>query len=144
MPGAEDTNPWARLRVSPGVTLRVAPLPDGQHAEVHYPSLTITIAAGLKQRERNAALMHEVVHLERGSVHSADTEREEQVVCEETARRLIPLTALTDALRWTRDLHQLAIELHCTVDVVSTRLATMHHPAERAAVRRVLDDVEYP
>lgn len=48
-----------------------------QHAEVHYPSLTITIAAGLKQRERNAALMHEVVHLERGSVHSADTEREE-------------------------------------------------------------------
>jgi len=132
-----------------------------QHAEVHYPgaqgmighmsrrltrntSLTITIAAGLKQRERNSALMHEVVHLERGSVHSADTEREEQVVCEETARRLIPLTALTDALRWTRDLHQLAIELHCTVDVVSTRLATMHHPAERAAVRRVLDDVEHP
>jgi len=47
-------------------------------------------------------------------------------------------------LRWTRDLHQLAIELHCTVDVVSTRLATMHHPAERAAVRRVLDDVEHP
>ena len=81
-----------------------------------------------------------------GSSMSAtvDTEREEQVVCEETARRLIPLTALTDALRWTRDLHQLAIELHCTVDVVSTRLATMHHPAERAAVRRVLDDVERP
>lgn len=137
-------NPWAVLRESPGVTLRFAPLPDGQVAETCFDTATVTLAPGLKQRERNDAMMHELVHVERGSVHEAYAEREEQVVEEETARRLIPLAALLDALRWTRDVHQLAVELHCTTETVLTRFNTMRHPAERAAVHRVLEDVDHP
>lgn len=137
-------NPWAMLRASPDVTLHVGPLPDGQAGETCYDTWTVTIAPGLKQRERNDALAHELIHLERGPAPPAYAAADERAVEEEAARRLIPLAALLDALRWTRDLHQLAVELHCTVETVRVRFATMRHPAERAAVRRVLDDVESP
>lgn len=65
----------------------------------------IWLCRTLTQAERRCTLTHELVHRERGPVpHDlAEADREEQIVNEISARRLITLPSLVDGLRWTRD-----------------------------------------
>lgn len=140
----EMDDPWDDLRCRVDVTLHIVDLPPGLRGLCDVRTKTIWIAKGMRQRQRRAVLRHELVHLDRGEVFSNAhfRDREEAAVEQETARMMISLHALCDALRWTRDAYQLADELHVPVDLVALRMATMYHPRERAAVRAVLADVD--
>lgn len=90
-------NPWQALRRRGQARLRfrqVHPSAGGAYVEVRDGRETITLDHSLDRRERNAALAHELIHLERGvpSVGCPDLLRakEEALVRAETARRLVP------------------------------------------------------
>lgn len=86
------------------------------HIDVSFPSCLkfgclgewtadgITIDGTSNQRERRCTLTHEIVHIERGPVPNDPhlAVREERVVECITARRLISLETLIDALVWNR------------------------------------------
>lgn len=90
-------NPWRALH-GPWLKAKVRfdDLPDGVDAvSCPYPGRpAIVIQRGLTQRERNVALAHELVHLERGGTCQAISWREERAVEDEVARRLVPLDEL--------------------------------------------------
>jgi hypothetical protein len=95
----------------------------------------------LDQAARRSTLTHEIVHLERGPV-PADARghaREERAVSAEAARRLIPLDALADGLRWSRDdPHQLAEALWVDVPTLKARMESLD-PIEVAQLENALD-----
>ena len=64
----------------------------------------IWLCSTLTQAERRCTLTHEIVHVERGPVPAIPhmQMREEAIVDRITARRLIELDALIDALAWNR------------------------------------------
>ena len=101
----------------------------------------ILLARGLTQAERRCTLTHELVHRERGPVPAdpASAEREERIVDEISARRLITLPALTDGLRWTRQPRELAEHLWVDQPTLRTRMATLD-PVEVAQLEHHLED----
>lgn len=137
-------NPWRTLRRRPDITLELVRLRAPQTAGVIHATRTILLDPRIGQRHRNDAVAHELVHLERGPAVVGFEVHEERAVEEETARRLIPIGDLCRALRWTRDVDELAEELWVSRETLLVRMATMTHPAERAAVRRVVEEVEVP
>ena len=54
-----------------------------------------------------------------------------------TARILIPLSDLVDALHWSRHPREVADHCWVTLDVLTCRVRNLH-PSERAAVAEVL------
>lgn len=70
----------------------------------------VTLDSRLLQVERRSAIAHELVHIERGPVPRDPwlAACEELAVEQETARRLIPLDRLVDALAWAHNLHEAA------------------------------------
>lgn len=131
--------PWQNI--PDDVTVVIADLPDGLLGFCDPGMRTIWIRRGLRQRQRRAVLHHECEHLRRGGVCQHWCTMEERSVEEATARALIPLAALCDALRWTRDACELAEELHVPVSLMKVRAQTMRHPAERAAIAAVMADL---
>lgn len=103
--------------------------------------LRIWLCRSLTQAERRCTLTHELVHRERGPVPAdpAAAAREEQLVDEISARRLITTPALVDALRWTRDPHQLAEHLWVDEPTLNTRMTTLD-PLEVAELEHHLED----
>ena len=91
-------NPWRALRRREQARLRfraVHPSAGGAYCEVHPDGTEhIYLDHSLDQVHRNAALAHELVHLERGLPHPhapwALVQTEEARVRAETARRLVP------------------------------------------------------
>ncbi len=65
--------------------------------------LRITLDTQLRQRERNAVLCHELVHAERGLLPAnaprSWVQREDAIVRDETARRLVPMDLLDDYVK---------------------------------------------
>lgn len=92
---AEQWNPWRELRLRPNVTFIRKPLPPGAGEAVCalWPDgdAVVVVDTKLLRRQRNEALAHELVHLERGAGSST---QEEGRVHREVARRLIPLDVL--------------------------------------------------
>jgi len=95
-------HPWrhardhhAGTRITHERDLHVAGDTDGQHIRLH---------AGMTQAQRRCVLTHEIVHIERGTAHGDErwVAREERIVDEIAARRLILIEDLIDALVWTR------------------------------------------
>ncbi len=99
----------------------------------------VWICASCGQAQRRATLTHEIAHIERGDVPEYLHVREERIVSEIAARRLIPLDRLVDALRWARDLTELADELWVDEPTVRCRLDTLD-PVEVAELHSALDD----
>lgn len=95
----------------------------------------------LTQAERRCTLTHELVHRERGPVPTdpVGAAREERMVDEISARRLITLDALVDALRWSRRSRELAERLWVDQPTLDTRLTTLDR-FERAEVTERLRD----
>ncbi len=116
-------HPWRHLRVR---------YPDVRVSCRHrLPDRLMGLQAGrriwmcrtLTQAERRCTLTHEILHLERGLVADpAAAAREERIVDEIAARRLITLGSLVDGLRWSRDPAQLAehlwVDLHLWLSVM--------------------------
>lgn len=133
-------HPWRRLRNLPDVRVVFVELPHGILGFCDHDKKTIWLDSRMKQRQRRAVLQHELLHLERGRVSGHWESREEVAVEVATAHALIALNHLLEALKWSRDLHEVAEELWVPADLLVVRMAHLH-PAERAAVARVLGDV---
>lgn len=122
--GVEFTwNPWRFLRTRyPDVEVSCRyRLPD--HLMGLQMGRRIWLCRTLTQAERRCTLTHELVHRERGLVADpAAAAREERIVDEISARRLITLGSLLDGLRWTRDPHQLADHLWVDVPTLRARM----------------------
>lgn len=134
-------HPWRALRVRhPDIEVFCyTTLPDRLMGMQQGAS--IWLCRSLTQVERRCTLTHELVHRERGPVprgHAA-AEREERIVNEITARRLIPVASLIDGLRWTRDPHQLAEHLWVDVPTLQTRIDRLD-PIEVAQLEHELED----
>lgn len=85
---------------------------------------TMTFHPDQSQRQRRCTATHEIVHAERG--HQGECNRRlERKVDEEAARRLIPLSALADALLWCVDEWELAEDLWVDQATVRVRLDTL-------------------
>ncbi|MCK0174766.1 hypothetical protein [Mycolicibacterium sp. F2034L] len=131
-----------------------------RHAHEHYPHVTISTGHELPERiwglqlgariwlckrlnqvRRRCTLTHELIHLERGPAPTDPVAlaREERIVDELAARRLITLDALTDALCWTRDPAELADHLWVDQPTLQTRMATLD-PLEVAQLEHHLED----
>lgn len=101
----------------------------------------IWLCSSLNQAERRSTLTHELHHLVRGPVprHTRHaTMREERIVSDLAARQLIPLPKLVDALRWTRNEHELADELWVDRPTVRCRMQFLD-PIETAELEHHLN-----
>lgn len=96
---------------------------------------------GLRGPAYFVALLHELIHAERGDIPCADPVSEAQqelVVAKETARRLIDIRRLADvAVAYPDDPHRVAEELDVDYDTLATRVQWLH-PSERHYLRRRL------
>ena len=115
---------------------------QGPEGEYHRRTLTISLRHGLSQVKRRCVLAHELVHDERGDValtEPALNARQELIVERTAARRLIPLHALLDALRWTGHVDEAAEELLVDVTTLRARLDCLTEE-ERAVLDALQDD----
>ncbi|UFU05484.1 hypothetical protein [Ruania halotolerans] len=90
--------------------------------------------------QRRVAAAHELIHLERTHTSGCDP-RVEAGVRVETARRLITIDELIDALRWTEDWHEAADVLWVTVDILQDRIDHLT-PQETALLVAVYEETE--
>jgi hypothetical protein len=125
-------HPWRALHERPDVTLVFGDPGPGLLGRVDYESRTITLSSDLLQPELRTTLTHELIHLERGPAPAWAQGRDETEVELETARRLISIAELADAVCWSDDLHELAFELR--VDEAALRARLRHLTDEEREV----------
>ncbi|MFC9767775.1 hypothetical protein [Rhodococcus jostii] len=121
-------NPWRQLRHAfPHIALTTNQgLPEGRAGS--QTSDRIYLHRRLGQCGRRCTLTHELVHKERGTICTPDQyTREEAIVDEIAARRLITVDQLVDALLWTSSLAgaEAADELWCNDHMLHVRLCTL-------------------
>lgn len=139
LPLVQLPHPWRRLRAARHVTLQWHD--DGPMGWCRHSTQEVSIRTNLTQAERRATLAHELTHLDRGPAVRGYTDHEERLVNEESARWLISLDALADALVWANDDHEVADILWVDLATVQTRLVTLSAD-ESAYVNRALDRAE--
>lgn len=93
----------------------------------------------MRYARRRCALAHAIAHLDLqhtpvGLEYEAWQEREADKLA---ARRLIPIHALADVLRWSRVTAEIASELDVDVDMLRARVDIVH-PSEAAVLRRAV------
>ena len=114
-------HPWRALRTLTHVVVVWArPHPTAPAAT--DGATVIWLDPRMTQAERRCALTHELVHLEHGH-HGCQPPAVEHAVRAATARQLITLEQLSDALPWSMSLDELADELWVTPLVLTDRLA---------------------
>lgn len=129
-------NPWREMRRQPEWSIHFcSELPYGAHGWTRWGDRTIWLLDSLTQTQRRCALEHERQHLLRGPDGQGDAE--EVAVEQATARTLIPLDELLDALRWSRHPREVADHCWVTMDVLACRMRHLH-PSEAAEVAEVL------
>jgi hypothetical protein len=133
-------NPWRHIGDNyPHVTVvrdkelpgRIWGLTDGTR---------IWICRRLNQAQRRSTLAHEIGHLERGlpPTDPRGLAREERLVSELAARRLITLQDLAAALKWSREPAELADALWVDLDTVKARMQSLD-PIEVAQLEHELE-----
>lgn len=132
-------HPWRILRGREHLTLRFVDLPLEQNATLDTAGV-VQIANDLDYAERRCALMHELVHDERGIPHEHDP-AEELAVEREAARRLIQVDDLIDVARWALSMEEAAYELAVTEDTLVCRLGSITHPVDRQKWRAFVDEM---
>ncbi len=130
-------HPWRQFRSLTAWTLLWTPPASGARAECHWPTQTVTIHPDLLQAERRSVIAHELEHIERGPFPRWARAREEAAVNAASARKLIGIHALAEALAWSLDPHEVADELWVDVPTLEARLEHLH-PSERHYLRRRL------
>lgn len=140
-------SPWRHLRSLTDITLCFTDdeqILDGAYAWYLHRLRAIVMDKRLTQVERRSVLVHEIGHVIRGDVPCGNDVldcRQESLVDQWAARKLITLDALIDALRWSDDPAEVADCLWVTEDLLEVRLAHLH-PSERAYVKRHLSALE--
>lgn len=131
-------HPWRRLRLRPELEVRWRRLPEDVLGLTD--GWTIWLDPRQPQRQKRCTLLHELIHTERGVACGTD-EAEERIVEQITARHLIPLVALAEAIAWSQDEEQLADDLWTDVGVVRARLAGLTE-AEKAYIEDRIAAIE--
>lgn len=117
-------HPWRHFREHwSHVALTVKPLADDFHALTD--GRTVWMHTPLFQVERRCAIQHEMIHLERDEVCNQDDAVERRTE-QEVGRRLIYWDQLLAAVRWARNVEELAEELWVTEKVLRARIETLH------------------
>ena len=128
-------HPWRVLRSHAYVTLLRHD--SGPAGFTRFPEATISLRRDLTQVERRCTLTHELQHVIRGPFLEHNRAKEEAAVERASARLLIGVRELGEALAWAHNPHEAADELW--VDVATLRARLDHlHPAERAYLKRRL------
>lgn len=121
---------WAHRRDLAGWSWRLDELPPGICGLTDYAARTMTIDPRLDWGAWRGTVLHEALHAVRGPVRHHETEAEEALVEEMTARRLIPMDRLRDT-RHMRTLRERARALHVDRALLNVRLSSLTE-AERA------------
>ena len=115
--------PWSDIgERMPGVHVALRDISPARAAWLPSHSVVL-LDRSLTRREGRSTLAHEIAHIDLGHVPTGLARfdvRQEREADRLAARRLITPAALADALVWSNDDHELAIELH--VDVTTVRL----------------------
>ena len=129
-------HPWRLLRAMPEWTLLFEPLDDGKLGRTDYDAKTITLDPDQLQRQRRCTIDHEIRHVERGPAARGSwwRARDEAATDQESARRLVTIEDLAEALAWSHNLPELAEELHVDEATVLVRLRHLH-PSEQGYLR---------
>lgn len=136
-------HPWRHLGRLAHITLRWTRDDDeldGAFAWFYVDRDEIVMDDRQTQVQRRSTLAHELVHAERRDEPCGSLvldARQESIVSQMAARRLIPLNALGEALAWAYDEEEAADELWVDRGTLRTRLAHLH-PSERAYLCRRL------
>lgn len=133
-------HPWRARRELTEWTLVWAPL-VGRVGRTTWHDKTITLDPDQDQAQRRSTLAHELVHVERGPVGDPYWHREERLVDQIAARRLIGIRELGEALAWAHNVTEAADELWVDEDLLWVRLRHLH-PAETHYLRRRLEHHE--
>lgn len=111
------------LRI-PALTITTCRLPDGVKA-YYYPEIdTIVLDDRLSEAEKRCTLMHELVHRrmqDDGDLPDHLDVVQEKRCREETARQLIDIFDLADALVWSNDPHEQAEHLFVDLETLADR-----------------------
>lgn len=129
-------HPWRELREKPEIGVSFDHLPEGIAAFTDGQHVWMT--KGMQQTERRCVITHELVHISMGH-DRCQTTAAEIVVRVETARKLISLTALAAALRWSRHPSEIADELWVTEEVLTDRLDYLT-TAELSVLNQINED----
>lgn len=128
------------LRI-PSLTITTALLPDGVKA-YYYPEIdTIVLDERLSNAEKRCALMHELVH--RALQDDGDLPAHLDLVQERrcralTARALVDIFDLGEAMQWSEDLHEIADHLVVDVETVEDRLDPRNLNSDEAGYLRLV------
>lgn len=134
-------HPWRELRALNDWTLFFAALPEGVLGFTCWRTRSVTLCRGMSQAQRRSTIAHELEHIRTGPAHPDQVlqAKDELAADKASARRLVDLRALGEAMAWSEDVDEIADELWVDRETVLTRLAHLH-PAERAYLQRRLDD----
>lgn len=139
VPGMVAVHPWRRLREAAHILLVWHD--GGVAGESDFEAGTISLRRGMTWAERRSTVQHELLHWQRGASLTTYVDQDEERVCREAARQLIPdVKVLGEAMAWAdQDLRVAADELGVDVDTLRFRLRHLH-PAERHYLTRRLAD----
>lgn len=128
-------HPWRALRMLPHITVEWSRAVARGRVDGH----TITLHPLLTQAERRSTLAHELVHIERGPVPDWAWPREELIVEEIAARRLVDLDDLADAIVWHDGIAHdgMAEDLWVDRAILLARIRSLDD-AERAYIEQVV------
>jgi hypothetical protein len=133
-------HPWAHLaHHHEDVIVVFADLPNGLLGFTDLRRRRIILDARLTQVERRCTLTHELEHVHRGPVPAdpALAAREEAIIDELAARRLVSLRELIEALLWSDHEHTVAEELWVDLPTLRARIATLAHEERQAIDERL-------
>lgn len=139
--GADWHHPWRTFRALVDWKLAWAHLPGDLMGHTDFATKTVTIDPEIDQYERRCTIDHETEHILRGPVHDAYREREERAIDLISARRLIPLERLVDAMLWCYHEEELAQHLWVDEPTLRVRLESLTDQ-ETAMINQRLDAAE--
>lgn len=128
--------PFVVLREQlPGWSVLLTDLDDDTMGYADPDNRMIYLSKQLTDRQRRSTLVHEIIHALRGDTD--DDPETEAAVAQETARELVPLVALVNALSRTSNMADLLDTLDVDHGVLRTRVRNLTD-GEAAQVRRAL------
>ncbi|AJR18459.1 hypothetical protein GUY44_06905 [Pimelobacter simplex] len=116
-------------------------LPEDRLGLTTWLDRTMHLDPDQENRQERVTVTHEVVHIERGPAPDGHEDREERIVDDLTARRLISLEALAEAMVWAYDVDEVAFVLWVDEPSVRVRLRGLT-PEEGRYIQEVVDAAE--